>query len=60
MTLCTGHGLRERTFLAPPALPGRLFRDAPGRAVPFSGKSRFFGARFAAPVRTAARLDPDC
>jgi len=39
---------------------GRVFRAAPGRAVPFAGTSPFLGARFAAPVFTAGRVDPDC
>jgi hypothetical protein len=39
---------------------GLVFFAAPGRRVPFGGWPPFFGARFAAPVRTAGRRDPDC
>jgi len=52
--------LRERLFFTPPAFAGRLFRAAPGRATPLGGWSPRFGARFAVPVRTAGRFDPDC
>jgi hypothetical protein len=39
---------------------GRRFFTAPGVRVPFSGRPPFFGARLAAPVFTAGRLDADC
>src|SRR5687768_5363136 len=40
--------------------PVTVFLAAPARLCPFGGRSTFFGAFFAAPVRTAGRFEPDC
>src|SRR5687767_32391 len=40
--------------------PVTVFLEAPARLCPFGGRSTFFGAFFAVPVRTAGRFEPDC
>jgi hypothetical protein len=49
-----------RMSKGPRHFSGLVFFAAPGRRVPLGGWPPFFGARLAAPVLTAGRLDPDC